>query len=85
MLKRWKIIALKAIEDGVTFMNKKAVSLSTHPYTGRVQLVTKTYLNQIFLLPMMGIVAFLAIAGMLGSFNTAPSPEQSLLHITTQS
>ena len=66
-------------------MNNKTVSLFTHPCTGRVQLVTKTYLNQIFLLAMMGILAFLGVAGMLGSLNADPLPEQSHLHITTQS
>jgi hypothetical protein len=66
-------------------MNKKAVSLSPHPYTGRVQLVTKTYLNQMFLLAIVGILAFLGVAGMLGSLNPDPVPEQSSLHITTQS
>jgi hypothetical protein len=66
-------------------MNKKTVSLSTHPYTGRVQLLAKTYVNQMFLLAIMGILAFLGVAGMLGSLNTEPSPEQSSLHITTQS
>jgi hypothetical protein len=66
-------------------MNKKTVSLFTHPYTGRVQLVTKTYVNQMFLLAIIGILAFLGVAGMLGSLNTNPLPEQSPLHITTQS
>ncbi len=66
-------------------MNKKTVSLSTHPCAGRVQLVTKAYLNQMFLLAIIGILAFLGVAGMLGSLNTDPVPEQSSLHITTQS
>lgn len=66
-------------------MNKKTVSLSSHPFTGRVQLLTKTYVNQMFLLAVIGILAFLGVAGMLGSLKTEPLSEQSSLHITTQS
>lgn len=66
-------------------MNKKTVSLSSHPFTGRVQLLTKTYVNQMFLLAVIGILAFLGVAGILGSLKTEPLSEQSSLHITTQS
>jgi hypothetical protein len=73
------------IEHGwANVMGSKTFFSSSHQATGRLQRGTDIYLNQMFSLVIIGILAFFGVAWMIGKTTPAPLSEQLSLRLSTQ-